>query len=303
VRIEYTAPASCPNEHDFIERVRERIVRSRFAKPDEMARTFRVTVTSKPERSVARVEFVDANGENVSRTIGADTCDEVVNAIALVTALAMEARAGEEVPKPGAPPPSRTPQTPRAEPRAKPSPPSATVSHEPRAHWDAGVGVELASGYAPSLTVGLRLFVEWLPASWSVRVSASHADSGKVSVEGRRARMQFWGGRAEACPLRLALAEHWQAIPCAGLDLGALRGEGIASDEIDNPETTTELWLAPSVIARLQADLDQFLLLEAALDARFPLLRHEFFFEPDNDFYTVPAIAFGASLGIGFRFH
>jgi hypothetical protein len=303
VRIEYTAPASCPDQAELERRVKERLQRARLAEPGEMARTFRITVTSKPERSVARVEFVDADGEKVSRTLGADSCDEVVNAIALVTALAMEARAGAEAPEPepgASPAPSVAPTTPIA-PRQPPPPVKPKSDSGPR--WDAGMGVDLASGYAPSLSVGLHLFVELMPSFWSVRVSAMHADSGKVNVEGGRTRFRFWGGRVEGCPLRWRFEQHFGFVPCAGIEAGALHGEGLPGREIVFPDQATEPWLAVVAIARLQADVEEFLLLELAGDLRVPLLQHEFYLDrPIRSAHEVPPLAFGVSLGVGFRF-
>jgi hypothetical protein len=304
VRIEYSAPESCPDAAEFERRVRERIQRARFAKEGEIARTFRVIVQSKPERSVARVEFVDADGEKVSRTLGADTCDEVVNAIALVTALAMEARAGSEepAPAPGARPP--TGATPEPAPLAPPPPPPAATRADDGARWDAGMGVDIASGYAPSISVGLRLFVEMAPSFFSVRASVLHADSGKVGVEDGRTRFRFWGARVEGCPLRVPLGASFAVSPCAGVEGGALQGEGLSGGGIVETREATEPWLAALALGRLQAEVDSFLLLEAQADVRFPLVRHEFYLErPDRSVHDVPAVAFGASLGVGFRFH
>ncbi len=302
VRIDYEAPDGCPDASEFERRVRARIVRARLAEPNEMARTFRVIVQSKPERSVARVQFVDADGAEVSRTIGADTCTEVVDAIALVTALAMEARAGAEQTAPNAsePPPLEPAPPPPARAIEPAAPPRAT---ERELRWDAGLGLTLASGYAPSLAPGLRLFVEAAPSFWSVRLSATHSDSGKVSVEGRRARLRYWGGRLEGCPIRVALGDWLFGSPCAGIDGGALEGQGLPSEGIVATREVTEPWLAAALIARIQAEIERFLLVEAELDARFPLFRHEFVFErPVRELHQVPVVAFGAAIGVGFRF-
>jgi hypothetical protein len=283
--------------------VKERLQRARFAVAGEMARTFRVIVQSRPERSVARVEFVDADGEKVSRTLGADTCDEVVNAIALVTALAMEARAGAE--EPATPPGAGTGVSPGATTAPAPPPPPALPKPAPKSgpRWDAGMGVDIASGYAPSLAVGLRLFVEMMPSFWSVRASVLHADSGKVNVEDGRTRFRFWGGRVEGCPLRWRFHEDFGLVPCAGIEAGALHGEGLPGRGIAQPRDATELWLAALALGRIQADVEDFLLLEAQLDVRFPVMQHEFYLErPDRSVHDVPVVAFGASLGVGFRF-
>lgn len=299
VRIEYSAPDDCPSAEEFSARVKQRVSRARFAEPGELARTFRVRVASRADKSVARVEFVDADGEKASRTIAAPTCDEVVNAIALATALAMDARAGEDEPE-------AAPLAAQEETAPAPPPPRAVApARQPREHgarWDAGAGVDVASGFAPSLSAGLHVFSELTPSFWSVRWTALHADSGKVAVEGGRTRFRFWGGRAEGCPLSWAW-EPLRLAPCAGLEAGALHGEGLPGGGIARPKETTELWLAGLVVGRVQLALDDFLLLEAQGDLRFPLTRHEFRLDtPERTIHDVPAVAFGASLGVGFRF-
>jgi hypothetical protein len=303
MRIAYSAPADCPDEGAFVERVRERVTLARFAEPGEMARTFRVTVQAKSKRSVARVEFVDADGQRVSRTIGADTCDEVVNAIALVTALAMDARAGGKPLAPEspagvspAPTPAPAPTRPAPEPDARRGPQRA-------ARWDAGSGLDVATAYAPTAAFGLRLFAEHAPSFFSLRATAMHADSGNVDVDGGSARFRFWGGRLEGCPLRLALGKQLEAVPCAGLDAGALDAKGLPGSGISSPKRATELWLAAVVVGRVVLEIDRMLLVEAQADARFPVLRHEFYLEtPERDVHSVPAIGVGASLGVGLRF-
>lgn len=58
VRFEYNAPAECPSEAAFIERVRERSQHGRFAAEGELARTFVVTLTVDASGAIARVDFV-----------------------------------------------------------------------------------------------------------------------------------------------------------------------------------------------------------------------------------------------------
>jgi hypothetical protein len=305
VRIEYAAPGGCPDEAELTSRIRQRLARARFAEPGEMARTFRLRVTSRPDRSLAQVEFVDADGTHVSRAIGAKTCDEVVNAIALVTALAMDARASDETPpEPVAapPPPEPAPAPVAPSPAPLPAPPTRAREPESRLRWDAGAGVGLATGYAPEPAAGLHLFGEVAADQGALRLSAAHADSGTITAGADRTRFRFWGGRLEGCPLRFALAEPIALSPCAGLDAGALRGEGLPGPGVVVTREATELWLAAVAVARAQLGVEDFLLIEAQIDVRFPLLRHEFVLEtPDRRVHEVPALALGAALAVGFR--
>lgn len=56
IRFEYRAPAECPTEAQFIERVRERSLHQRLAADGELARAFVVTVTVGEGSSTARVD-------------------------------------------------------------------------------------------------------------------------------------------------------------------------------------------------------------------------------------------------------
>ncbi|HEX4477454.1 MAG TPA: hypothetical protein VH142_20330 [Polyangiaceae bacterium] len=92
VRIAYDAPADCPSRDAFLARVRSRVGTAWEAPADGAARTVQVTVVREFGNSAARLAFVDENGRPVHRAVSGATCDEVVSAIALVTALAIESR-------------------------------------------------------------------------------------------------------------------------------------------------------------------------------------------------------------------
>jgi hypothetical protein len=136
IRLKYSAPPACPSAREFEQAVRERMRRARLAREGEMAREYRVVVRNVAGRSVAELEFVASNGAKILRQVDADRCDQAVRAIALVTALAIDAVVPgadpEAAPAPvptkpsgdssAAEEPTGEPGAPEQRPPAKPSP-------------------------------------------------------------------------------------------------------------------------------------------------------------------------------------
>ena len=91
IRLSYVAHAGCPAAKDFEASVLERTSRARPAGSREIAREYRIAVRLAEKKSVARLEFAEAGGGTVAREVTYDDCGEAVRAIALVTALAIDA--------------------------------------------------------------------------------------------------------------------------------------------------------------------------------------------------------------------
>ena len=308
VRIEYRAPPGCPDGAAFLAQVKQRTRRARFADPDELALTLRVSVDVEPHRSVARVEFTDTDSRRVVREVGGETCDEVVKGIALVTALAVDARAAAA----SASAPAHPAPVQAASPAATPPPP---LAEPPRAWpvrsaglgWEAGIGFHGTSGAAPELLFGLGAFVGFhpRPVSWSVRAGMIHAESPTVRHDGAEANFRLTVGRAELCPVRFVLSAALAFVPCAAFDAGVLVGSGERTEIVPEPASATEFWMGASLLSRLELCLEDFLLVEAQPELGFPLVREEFVFEldPDRTVHEIPPVRYGFALAVGFRFH
>jgi hypothetical protein len=132
-RIVYRGPAVCPDGIAFLERVRLRTPRADLAHDGEPAR-FVVTVTASEGESSGRVEFTSHRSEPVVREVFGKTCDEVVSAAALITALAIEATldADTDSPKPLS----------REDDEKMASADAAPVTEKPgdSVRWGAGIG-------------------------------------------------------------------------------------------------------------------------------------------------------------------
>ena len=152
-------PAACPSEVDFLERVRSRVQRARFAEPGELAHTFEVTIGSADGDGafLGRVEFVDSDGQRVARSLKGSACDELASGLALITALALDDRIAEAPPDDVSPKPSPPPAEPKAGPgpealEADALPDFARIGAEaPAADDFSGLGLALNFGPEPGI--------------------------------------------------------------------------------------------------------------------------------------------------------
>ncbi len=318
VRFQYDAPAECPDAAAFSARVRERSQHGRFATDGELARTFVVTITVETGGATGRVDFVDADGSHVFRKVRADTCEDAVSGIALVTALAIDGRAlPEETPAtvPVADPPAaaaapapgahevveRPPPPPPPPPRA----PEREQRHDSTLSFSAGAGAGYASHKGPSGAPTLDIFAGARLSDYSpsARVSAWHFWT-QATSEGRRARFRGFGLRLEACPLALGSAP-WFFEPCLATDVGVLLASGVASAALAEPRESTRAWWDAVALARAGTVVGGWLSLEVQgeLAASFAADRYGFGEPPaDSDVFDVPRLGISARGGAGFRF-
>jgi len=309
VRLSYEAPAECPNETAFTERVRERTSHIELAPPEALATRFSITLSVDAAGAVGRVDFVDVDGQRVSRVVRGDTCDEVVSSLALVTALTLDATAGDAAiePPPLAPPSESPPVTAKPKPLPAASEASPLRARTAAAEATAGVGVGFAGWAGPQGGLSLDAFFAWSfrPQGPSLRVSAWHWRASDDTA-GREADFHGWGGRLEGCPLRLA-RERAFAEPCLATDLGLFRAEGLKGPAVSQGEKTDLFWASALLLGRLGMRLGTRLSVEAQGDLAFPLVRHQFGFDDANgnstgNVYAIPAVSGGAELHVGVHF-
>jgi hypothetical protein len=305
-RFSYTAPAGCPSEQDFVQRVAERSLHERPAASDELALSFTVTLSEDADGVLGRVEFTDRDGTPVSRAVRGATCDEVASSIALVTALAIDARAETEA---AASASVRAPPAPTSEP-TPPSPPHAVA--EPVAErpvstlfFTAGFGGGFQSFVGPTGGLSLDAFlgVTSGPGGGALRLSAWHLRA-SGSQAGREAVFRAWGGRFDACPLAFERRSVF-ATPCLAVDAGFLRAEGVESASLPHPHDASIAWFAATLLGRAGVVLGGLVVLEAEGGLTLPLVRKEFGFskpEPRTKLYVVPGVGAGAALHAGVRF-
>jgi hypothetical protein len=148
IRIAYHAPARCPDEGRFLGEVFARTALARSAVEGEAAREFAVDITDGAGGSLSgSLEIHSADGSASRRGMVATRCDELVSALALMVALAVDPEGASSTPlsASSAPPQNPSPdggapatwstQAPLSNtaptPMAAPAPPSATAPIAP----------------------------------------------------------------------------------------------------------------------------------------------------------------------------
>jgi hypothetical protein len=340
VRFEYQAPSDCPSEAQFLDAVQARLVWGRLAVLDEVALRFVVTLNSDPAGASARVDFVDSDGIPAFRTIVGSTCSEVMTGIALVSALACDARASAEEaseaqPKPAQEPapespgedPSRVPPK-RAESaawqetRALPAKPLASSDGSiERSAWAprespsqfgvgyaVGVGAAYVSHQGPSGALNFDAFLglKPFPGGASARASVWYfrSETSETNHEGQHARFRGYGLRLEGCPLAFG-GQRWWAEPCAGVDGGVLAAFGVASAQVVHPRRSWKSFSEVVGIVRVGSAVSGWLLFELQGELALPLVHYRYGFGPsssESDVFVVPALGGGIRAHFGMHF-
>ena len=133
--VDYTAPDGCPPASSFFSEITARTPRARAARSGERARVLHVKVTRRGEAHVGTLAVEDTTGTGSAREVSGGTCAEVVGALALVAALAVDPHASVAPRPPPTPTPTPTPTPATALPATATAQP-ATAPPEPRAAQD-----------------------------------------------------------------------------------------------------------------------------------------------------------------------
>jgi hypothetical protein len=301
IALAYEAPAECPGEQAFRAEVRERASGDWEARPGELARRITVSITSSGEGYLASVAFLDRHGVRILRSLSGQRCADVVNGIALVTALAIQSRIEEALSK-------SEPAQPKAEPSAAPKPTTSTAppasAAPPRdTRVRFGAAARVASGTGPDASFGPLVFaaLEWRRARLGLGFSALF--SGRVTESGLSAHYRRLSGRIDGCPYAFG-SRTFALEPCAFFEAGSLRGQGVASAELSTTSSGAAPWLVPGVLLRLVSGWGPAVV-ELEVGGGPPLIRERYGVTVDGlpqTKFRVPAFAFDGALGLGLRF-
>jgi hypothetical protein len=319
IRILYEAPAACPDASQFADEITARTRRARIASAGEQGRTFAVKIRGTAGKATGRLTLTEAGGRKAQRDVAGGTCEEVVSAIGLIAALAIDPQASTAAhpappplppppppPRPRYPPPARIAPLPWWGPIGAPLPVIPARESTEATHWRPtwGLAVGGMSALAPQIVLTTSGFVAIERVgggvlSPSLRLAIVEADSGfRPTSAGHQARYALLGGRIEGCPVRLRAAAWLSAYPCVRLDAGQVTASGFATVSL----STTRPWAAPGVGARARAEIASRLDVEAEAGALFPLVRDTFGFGPPGsgpDLRTVPPVGGFLGLGVG----
>ena len=288
VSLDLSAPGDCATAAELEARVQRRSTElSIVPAPAPHAVTVRIAPTA--EGRLRATLLVEQPGEPAyRRAILADGCDEALEAIAFMIAVALDlTEVAPPAPEPDPPPPDEAP------PETTPS--SALVPF-------VGAGVQALGAATPRLLVGPELSggVEWLRASpWSptARLTVGWATRGDLQAEGGVAEFVLLAGTLELCPLQ-ARSGAFSLRPCAFGTLGRLRATGSRTLE---PQSASRPWWVLGGSVLLTWEPLSRLRLTAAARAGAIGVRDTFEFEP-HVFHRVPAWAPSAGIAAEVRF-
>ena len=228
--------------------------------------------------------IIDIDGPDGSthREIEAAECIEVVRALALILAMAIDPDAGSSgnaLQSPAELEPTRVPP---------PRPPSSAKSHG--LWWAAGASAALTGGVAPRPSLSEGLFLELGRGrnpglSANVRLAGVHAH-GSVTARAGSADFDLLALRVASCPYRVGARVALSG--CASFDLGRLQGRGSHTLAAQSRSAT---WLGPGGFVDAELQVLPGLRLQLELGALLPLARDSFYFGPDETVHRIPTLA------------
>ena len=280
-RVEYKAPAGCPSSSEFEKRLHARAPRVRLVSGGAAARILHVEISRRPDGHYGSLRITDPGGAERRRSLKASRCEDTLDGLALIAAVALDSdAAGDLLPAeaegPGAlsaqpepPPPPRTEQ-PSTPPPVVAHPadpiPNAAAGAEPdlrtagtgpkTSSWNvfAGVGGGGLFGQAPGTLAVFMLFAgaEWLGSPWwSPQIRAAIVQSAEGEFDEPYGVVHFGVtlGMIEACPFRFG-PEALGIRPCFAGTGGVTR---VSGTQTMNAESHT-LWnwhLGASILASI----------------------------------------------------
>jgi hypothetical protein len=326
VHLDYEPAAGCPDRAAFIAEVTARTTRARFVDETRDVRTFHATIRTEGDRIVGSI--VSNSGQTGSeRRVSGRTCGEVVSALALITALAIDPSASTQPSPPAQPADQSTPQEqPAAAPAIAPAMPrtgpmsTADDRNAAVSSWGLSWALlgEAAYGFtagAPLPTFGGSVHAEAGPFARErrgplFRIGAALLQSTSVHPSSDasigEATFTLTVGRVGCSPINFRVANRLDLLPWLNVEVGRLSGHGSSSGLITNPHDKSMLWLSvqEGLEARWAAS-DSFWV-GFDLRAAEPLVSHTFLFYPPEPtpvtrITSVPLFEAIVGVGIGGR--
>lgn len=288
-RVDYHAPAECPDARAFTAGITGRTERARIARGEDAARV-EVTIES-ASGNEGRVRITGPGREPIERSVRGAGCNEIVDALALITALAFDPEASSE---------SRPEPAPAPAPVQKPIAPAAPVVDE-SLHWAfaGALGIVALDSSLPGSGFGFQANAgaDSEGALFAPKLFAfGRRVSGDTTKGGGRAEFSITSFGLVGCPLRVPDAGVFSFRPCVGFELGALSAEGVG---LLVEKRETELWSAPIVSVRGEWRFATGFFAAGSAAARFPLQREHYSFESGEKVHDIPRISFDLGLEVG----
>jgi hypothetical protein len=304
LRLVWQAPEGCPSASEVVAEI-ERLVTVPIDSLLQTLLSVNAVVATIPAGFKLTLTTSVA-GEPRSRELSAPTCTELTGAAALVIALTIDpelftkppptAALGDVGPSPGSPTPAPVVV---AQPSASagvppgPPPPRVPERQSPDTTFVTGLGLSATIGIWPSPVTGPILLgaVEHRSVRAELGLGTSSGDW-QSDKTGGAASSRSYIAAPRGC--WLATGSTLGVGPCAGLEIGALHGQGAG---VAQKHSATLLWVAPSLggVARWRVRQNAELVLEA--DALKPLVPNGFSLA-GQPIYRFRDKSLAASLGV-----
>jgi hypothetical protein len=301
--ISWSAPKSCPPREQAI-----KAIDTLLGDLEPRETRVRAGVTIKQRRARFELELMLTTQSGTGkRSLSGETCNEVVDAAALIVAIAINPkvleRAAAETSSESQGTADGTPEeaVTQIEPEpAEEPPPTPTPERKPRPRVAVHAAGGLGAFVLPGPTAALQLGVGVTGSHWRVDAIGSYWTR-QTQVVSEMVSGHFQLGYAGVRGCGVPVAGPVEFPICGGLDVGAMRGEGLG-EGLRVARAQNAIWLAaragPSVLWRTTRWLG--LMLQA--DAVFPLLRPVFDTQPSGtEVFRAGPAGLKLLLGVEFR--
>ena len=310
VQVEVDAPTGCANAKDFLNHLRLRTHLVRQATGDEPHTTLEVRLVEMRRQVTGELRMVDDRGESDTRKVQGANCDDVVQALALAAAVALDPNVllptgvttqSPVTVAPASPPPASAPApVERAEVQKSVALPEADPSRiePPFALGAASIAAVVLSS---SISPGVELFGRWTP----VRSGAFRPTLGLAALYLRNDLL----GSPDAAQASLAglaatlCGSGWGTgrinfKPCALLTGGLLSVRGL---QAIRTSSVNLLWLSAGVVARTTVHLGRGFSLDLEAGVTAPFFKREFYTTlPSHVVEKTSTISPGAGVGLDY---
>ena len=299
IRIAFESDPDCATSAAFLSSVQPRLP-AKYLVLDEPRNAsgspapVQVTIRRTGSGAEANLAVELRSQETRRRRIEATSCAEALEAIAFITAVALDPEQGAE---PLREEPSESeelppPKSAQSRPEAKPEKGTSSSC------WSVWARFGVLGGAAPSLLGGGGLGTKWgcdEPGWWSTSLSigGTFYMSPLISADGGSAFVYLFSAPVDLCPSRWG-GDLFALTPCITMTGGALLGQGVNTLE---PESHLRPWLSVGGSLSLELAVHSRLALLARGSLEAPLLRYSFQFG-DDAFYSVGGVAGRGTFGV-----
>lgn len=274
----YRVVAGCPNQQSFDEKLRTRL--EGVAVASGFSTEVRVEQKNAAFSGSVRVQHLSTVRV---RTLSATSCADLVDALALSAALAIEELESE----------ASTPAAPNAaEPPAEKPIEAPHARSTPRIGGGLSLPFRSTAGPEGALGFGALAIVEARGAGFApgaqlhvyYHAATAHGATGS-------AKLTTLGAAVDACPWRFST--NWSFGPCLSFEIASLRAE---AQGVALPKNPARLSLVVAAGGRGRVHVSPAFALEGELFALVPLVRHRFVFDTGESVFQLPAV--GARTGL-----